>query len=137
MYSTEIKIRVRYGETDRMGYVYYGNYAEYFEVARVEALRSLGLSYKDTEDKGILLPVHTYDIKFLAPAHYDDELLIKTHIIEMPRARIRFRYETLNSEGVVINIANTALVFIDKESNKPIPAPELFLIKLQPYFQTT
>lgn len=134
MYSTEIKIRVRYGETDRMGYVYYGNYATYFEVARVEAMRSLGLTYKGIEDSGILLPVHTYDIKFLAPAYYDDELLIKTDIIEMPRARIRFRYETLNSEGVTINTANTALVFIDKKSNKPIAAPDLFTEKLQPYF---
>jgi len=134
MYSTEIKIRVRYGETDRMGYVYYGNYAEYFEVGRVEALRSLGLSYKEIEDKGILLPVHTYDVKFLAPAYYDEELLIKTHIIEMPRARIRFQYETLNEEGITINTANITLVFIDKESNKPIPAPAIFSEKLQPYF---
>lgn len=134
MYMSELNIRVRYGETDRMGYVYYGNYAEYFEVARVEAMRELGLSYKELEDNGILLPVYTYNITFLKPAHYDDMLLIKTKITKIPQARIEFEYETYNSVQVLINTANTVLVFIDKENNKPLKAPDFFLDKLKSYF---
>ena len=91
MYTTEIKIRVRYGETDRMGYAYYGNYAEYFEVARVEALRNLGFSYRKLEDEGIMLPVLLYSVKFMKPAYYDDELTIKVSIKELPAARIVHR----------------------------------------------
>ena len=80
MYTTEVKIRVRYAETDRMGYVYYGNYATYFEVARVESLRNLGFSYRSLEDEGILLPVLDFSIRYRRPAYYDDELTIKTII---------------------------------------------------------
>ena len=80
IYQAELKLRVRYGETDKMGYCYYGNYAQYFEVARVEALRELGLSYKELEDQGIALPVKDYSVEFKRPAKYDDELIIKTDV---------------------------------------------------------
>src|SRR5258706_4877260 len=105
MFVTEVKIRVRYGETDRMGYVYYGNYAQYFEVARVEALRSLGFSYRTLEDEGIILPVLNYSVKYIRPAFYDDELTIKVVIKEMPMARIRFDYEVYNEKKELITIA--------------------------------
>ena len=88
MFNTETKIRVRYAETDRMGYVYYGNYATYFEVARVESLRTMGMTYKEMEDQGIILPVLEYYIKFIKPAFYDDLLTIKTTIPTLPTARI-------------------------------------------------
>lgn len=134
MFSSEVKIRVRYGETDRMGYVYYGNYAEYFEVARVEALRELGLNYKDVEDSGIMLPVYTFNVKYLKPAYYDDMLTIKTFIREIPEARITFTYETYNEKGVLLNKGETVLVFIDTKTNKPRSAPDNFLEKLKKYF---
>ena len=134
MFSSEVKIRVRYGETDRMGYVYYGNYAEYFEVARVEALRELGLNYKDVEESGIMLPVYTFNIKYFKPAFYDDMLTIKTTIKEIPQARITFEYDTYNEKKELLNKGETVLVFIDIKTNKPRSAPENFIKKLKKYF---
>lgn len=134
MFVSEIKIRVRYGETDRMGYVYYGNYAQYFEVARVEALRELGLNYKDLEDSGILLPVYTFSIKYLKPAYYDDLLTIKTTIKKIPQARITFEYETCNEKKELLNRGETSLVFIDKKTNKPCKTPDFFIQKMKKYF---
>ena len=137
MYVSETKIRVRYAETDRMGYVYYGNYAQYYEVGRVEALRQLGLSYKSMEDNGIILPVLTYSIKFFKPAYYDDELTIKTTIKEIPQARIHFGYECYNQTGTLLNAGETTLVFINKLTNKPCIAPEEFTGKLKDQFNNS
>jgi acyl-CoA thioester hydrolase len=123
MLQAEIKIRVRYGETDRMGYVYYGNYAQYFEVARVEALRGLGITYKEMEDQGILLPVYTYSVKFIKPGYYDDLLTIRTRISKMEGARICFEFESFNQASELINTAEVVLVFFDKMSNRPCQAP--------------
>jgi acyl-CoA thioester hydrolase len=95
MYISETKLRVRYAETDRMGYAYYGNYAQYYEVGRVEALRQLGLSYRSLEDSGIFLPVLHYSVKFFKPAFYDDLLTVRTIIKEIPQTRIKFFYEIL------------------------------------------
>ncbi|MEO5571205.1 MAG: thioesterase family protein [Bacteroidia bacterium] len=134
MFSSEIKIRVRYAETDRMGYAYYGNYATYFEVARVEALREMGMTYKEMEDEGIILPVLEYAIKFSKPAFYDDLLTIKTAINKMPGARIRFDYETFNEKNILLNMANTTLVFINKINNKPCAAPTYFTEHIKKYF---
>jgi acyl-CoA thioester hydrolase len=134
MFSSEIKIRVRYAETDRMGYVYYGNYATYFEVARVESLRIMGMTYKDMEDEGIILPVLDYQIKFIKPAYYDDLLTIKTVIKNIPGARINFEYETFNEKKVLLNIANTTLVFINKNTLKPCAAPDYFTQHMSKYF---
>ena len=134
MFSSEIKIRVRYAETDRMGYAYYGNYAAYFEVARVEALREMGMTYKEMEDEGIILPVLEYYIKFIKPAFYDDLLTIKTVINNMPGARIRFDYETFNEKNILLNVANTTLVFINKNNNKPCAAPAYFTEHIKKYF---
>jgi len=134
MFSFENTLRVRYAETDRMGFVYYGNYASFFEVARVEALRSLGMSYKHMEDEGFLLPVMEYKIKYLKPAFYDDELTIKTQIPEMPTARIVFIYQVFNQVGEKISEAETTLVFINKESARPCKAPQDFLEAIKKYF---
>jgi len=133
MFSHQVNIRVRYAETDRMGYAYYGNYAMYYEVARVEALRALGFSYKELEDEGTLLPVLEFKIKYIKPAFYDDELTVKVMITELPKARIRFEYETYNSAKAVINTGETTLVFVDKETGKPKPAPERILNKLKEF----
>lgn len=131
MIEKEIKIRVRYGETDKMGYVYYGNYATYFEVARVETLRSLGISYKKIEDDGVMLPVLEFKIKYFKPAFYDDELTIKTRITSLPGVRIHFEYETYNGDKVLLNKAETTLVFVDIKTGKPCNIPE----DLLPYFK--
>ncbi|HCW09354.1 MAG TPA: thioesterase, partial [Cytophagales bacterium] len=96
MYQSETRIRVRYGETDQMGFVYYGNYAMYYEVARVESLRQLGLTYKELEDGGVMMPVLENKSKFFAPAFYDDELRIVTTIHDLPSVRITFTYEIFN-----------------------------------------
>ena len=107
MFSTETNLRVRYAETDRMGYVYYGNYASYYEVGRVEALRSLGMSYREMEDSGIMLPVLTYNIKYFKPSFYDDLLTIQTIIPEIPGTRIKFLYKMFNTERVLLNEGET------------------------------
>jgi len=134
MINTEIQIRVRYGETDRMGFVYYGNYATYFEVARVESLREMGINYRDMEDQGISLPVSEYKIKYIKPAFYDDQLTIKTQVREMPGVRIKFNYETYNQDGILLNVSETTLVFVDIKSMKPCLIPDFVKEKLQPYF---
>ena len=123
MYKHQDKIRVRYAHTDRMGYCYYGNYAQFFEIGRVEALRGLGFSYKSMEDNGILLPVIDFNIKYLAPAFYDDLLTINTFIKELPTARIKFDYEIFNESGEKLNLGSTTLVFINKNSAKPMKCP--------------
>ena len=134
MFEHEIQLRVRYSETDQMGYVYYGNYAAYFEVARVEALRSLGITYKELEEEGIMLPVLDFTIKYSKPAFYDDLLTIKVKIPVIPTARIIFEYETINQSGEIINKAVTTLVFINKHSGKPCAAPQDVLARMNKYF---
>ncbi len=134
MYKHFSKLRVRYSETDKMGYVYYGNYAQYFEVARVEALRELGLSYKELEDNGVMLPVLSYSINYLKPAFYDSLLTIECRLIELPSARLKFEFKTMDEEGQVLNNASVILVFVDMKKNRPILAPTYFIEKLKPFF---
>ena len=134
MFQTETQLRVRYSETDRMGYVYYGNYAKYFEVARVEALRTLGITYKKMEEEGIILPVLEFTIKYFKPAFYDDLLTIKTVIPKLPEARIYFEYQIFNETGTLLNKANTTLVFINVTNGKPIAAPEYLLARMRDYY---
>lgn len=135
MIKAKTKLRVRYGETDQMGYAYYGVYAQYYEVGRVEAMRLLGFSYKDVEAKGILMPVTDYSISYKKPAFYDDELTIVTTINEVPKgARIIFDYECFNQNNELLNTGKVTLVFLDKAKNKPVAAPEWFLQELLKHF---
>jgi acyl-CoA thioester hydrolase len=134
MFSHDTTLRVRYGETDRMGFVYYGDYAEYFEVGRVEALRSLGFPYRKLEDEGILLPVSDMQVRYLRPAHYDDVITVRTSIDALPKARIHFRYELFNEAGEMITEAATTLVFVDAATMRPRRAPKALLDALAPYF---
>ena len=124
MKESTVKLRVRYGETDRMGYCYYGNYAQFLEVGRVEALRERGISYKDLEDKGVALPVQNYQITYKQPAYYDDELTVKTFLRSLQGARIIFDYEVVNQEGELICTAETTLVFVNLDTGKPMKVPE-------------
>jgi acyl-CoA thioester hydrolase len=134
MYQFETNIRVRYAETDQMGFVYYGNYATYYEVTRVEALRSLGISYKILEENGVLMPVLENWSKYIRPAKYDDFLTIKLFLKEMPAMRITFEYEVFNEDKKLINLGSTTLVFLDKSSGKPIQVPDVVQDVLKPYF---
>ena len=134
MYTSEAKIRVRYGETDKMGYVYYGVYPLYYEVGRTELMRTFDYPYKKIEDMGIMLPVISLDVKYYQAAKYDDLLTIKTTLKELPYARITFYYEVLNEEGVLLNEGSTSLVFVDEETRKPKRAPKELLDQLKPYF---
>jgi acyl-CoA thioester hydrolase len=117
------ELRVRYGETDQMGFCYYGNYAQFLEVARVELLRSNGISYKALEAEGILLPVRTFSIKYITPSRYDDLLKIETEIIKIQTSRIEFSYVIRDQNSTLIATANTELVFVDSQSMKPIKTP--------------
>ena len=134
MYISETTVRVRYAETDKMGYVYYGNYAQYFEVGRVEALRQIGTSYKEMEDNGVMLHVYTCNIRYIKPAFYDDLLVIKTTIKELPDMKITFDYEIYNQNNELLNVATTTLVFINMQTNKLCIAPDAFIKKIKKYF---
>jgi acyl-CoA thioester hydrolase len=135
MLKAETVLRVRYGETDRMGYAYYGNYAEYYEVGRVEALRKMGFSYREIEDKGILLPVVDFAIQYKKPAYYDDEITIVTSIKELPSVRITFYYECYNAQKDLLNTGHVTLVFIDKAKNKPCAPPDWFMSEIKQFFK--
>lgn len=136
MIKADVKLRVRYGETDQMGYAYYGVYAQYYEVGRVEAMRVLGFSYKDVEARGILMPVTDYCISYKRPAYYDDELTIVTMVKELPKgARMIFDYECYNQDKELLNTGKVTLVFIDKAKNKPCAAPDWFVDAARKYFQ--
>lgn len=133
MYTHEVTLRVRYGETDKMGFVYYGVYAQYYEVGRVELLRSLGISYKSIEENGFELPVLNFNINYKKPAHYDDKLTLKTSLKEMPTSKIIFFYECFNDNNQLINNGEISLVFVNKETKKPCRAPEIIYRKLSPF----
>ena len=133
MINQSTKVRVRYSETDRMGFVYYGNYAQYLEVGRVETLRSIGLSYKDLEDQGYLLPVKSYSINYMRAGKYDDELIVNTFIKAMPTNRIVFDYEVKRGEELLAT-ASTTLFFMNEEG-KACKPPDFFVNQLKPFFQ--
>jgi len=135
MFEHSTKLRVRYGETDQMGYMYYGNYAEFYEVGRVEMLRSLGLTYSGMEESGIKMPVLELKCKYLKPALYDEEITIKVMMDKMPGIRIHFRYELFNEKDELINIGETLLVFMNMTTNRPCLPSRDFLDRLKPFFE--
>lgn len=135
MFQAETTIRVRYAETDQMGYVYYGNYAMYFEVGRVEALRKAGFSYRQMEEDGIIMPVLENQTKYLRPGKYDELLTIKTTIPEMPGVRIKFTYEVYNESAELITEGSTLLTFLKKDTHKPSRPPKYLLDLIRPYFE--
>ena len=132
MYCHNIEIRVRYSETDKMGYVYYGNYASYFAVARVESLRAIGLSYKSLEESGVMLPVREFKTRYFKPAYYDDLLTIETLITELPTAKLKFEFNTFNAKKELLNKGWVELVFVDMIRNRP----DYFTAALLPFFRS-
>ena len=127
------KLRVRYGETDQMGYCYYGNYAQFFEVGRVEAMREVGMSYKELEQLGFMLPVSEFQVKYLSPALYDDELTVVTKITLLKGVRLYFEYVIFNEQDVLVCKASTTLVFVSKENMKPMMPSKEFTSLISKY----
>lgn len=134
MFVFDHQIRVRYAETDQMGYVYYGNYAAFYEIARTEMLRSTGISYKELEEMGVMLPVTELKTKYLKPGKYDDLITIRVTIRKKPAVRIIFEYELFNESGELLNQGETTLVFVNMEKNKPCMPPQVFQDKMSKYF---
>lgn len=125
-----IPLRIRYGESDQMGYAHHGNYAQYFEMGRMELLRSIGISYKKMEDEGIILPVYSINTRFIKPARFDDLLTLKTILRKTPSVRILFEYEIYNEKNELITTGDTTLVFVDTAKNRPVKIPQILLKKI-------
>lgn len=136
MFTSETKVRVRYAETDQMGVVYHGNYAQYFEVARAESIRHLGFTYKDMEAMGVMMPVIELHSKFIRPALYDDLLTIKTYIKHLPEDhRIEFNHEVLNDKEVLLTTGRVVLYFLDVKTRQKTTMPEGLKVILQEYYK--
>lgn len=134
MITHSINIRVRYSETDQMKYVYYGNYAQYFEIGRAEWLRNLGISYKSLEESGIMLPVIDLHISYLKPATYDDLITLTSQVKKLPSAKITFEHYLYNASQELLTTGESTLVFIDIKRNKPTRVPNTILELMKPYF---
>lgn len=136
MYQSECHIRVRYGETDQMGYVYYGNYALYYEEARTNAIRLLGISYKDLEDNGIMMPVMNSNITYLRPVFYDEMLTIKCtiHDISKTDTEIVFHGEIFNEKGKKVNEGIIKLAYIDTSTRRKTTIPDILYDRLKVFF---
>lgn len=136
MYESVTQMRVRYAETDQMNVVYYGNYAQYFEVGRVESVRQLGYTYKDMEQSGVIMPVVEMHVRYLRPATYDDLLTVKTTLREMPvDHRLEFFHEVFNEEGKLLCAGAVKLYFLNAADRSKTNIPEALKKKLQPFFQ--
>jgi acyl-CoA thioester hydrolase len=134
MFCHETAIRVRYSETDQMGVVYYGNYAQYLEVGRAEAIRSLGLTYRELEETGVLMPVTRLELNYLRPARYDDLLTVKTCLRELPGNSITFYGEIFNPTGKLLTTGLVTLAFLHVATGKTGAAPEAITERLRPWF---
>ncbi|MFT7435470.1 MAG: acyl-CoA thioester hydrolase [Psychromonas sp.] len=134
MFSYDYKYRVRYADVDQMGFMYYGHYARLYEIGRVEALRSLGVRYKDFEDQGFIMPVYENKSRFVSPARYDELVTIRVILHAIPKARIVFNYEIWNEEEVKIHTGETTLVFINTATNKIMMCPPTIEEALRPFF---
>lgn len=119
----QIQIRVRYSETDQMRVVYHGNYAQYFEIGRVEWLRNKGISYKWMEENGVMLPVVSLTMNYKKPAHYDELLTLRTSMVKMSSVKIEFDYELYNEKEELLTTGTSILVFVDMKSGRPIAPP--------------
>lgn len=134
MYTYDHKIRVRYGETDKMGVVYHGCYPLYYEEARTEMLRSAGISYVSLEQRGIMMPVMEMRVRYIAPAYYDDLLTVRVAIRQPPGVRIVFHYQVYNQDGQLINEAELTLVFVNEATRRPCRIPQELKAMLEPHF---
>lgn len=134
MIEATIDIRVRYAETDQMGYVYYGVYAQYFEVCRVESLRNMGITYREMEEDGVMLPVREMQCVYHKPARYDDLLRVTGRLRELPGVKMQFEHEVRNQDGVLLTEGKIVLVFMDAKTQKPMRCPDHLRQLMTPYF---
>jgi acyl-CoA thioester hydrolase len=135
MFTHETQVRVRYGETDQMGYLYYGNYALYYEVGRAEMIRSLGLSYQIMEKEfGVMMPVMSLQMRFVRPALYDELVTIRTTLRELPTGTITFHHELFNEKKKLLNGGSVKLCFVEMATNKTVAPPQYLVDKLAPFF---
>jgi len=134
MFSFDYKYRVRYADVDQMGFMYYGHYARLYEIGRVEALRSLGVRYKDFEDQGFIMPVYENKSRFISPAKYDELITIRVILHAIPKARIVFDYEIWNEENVKIHTGETTLVFVNTATDRIMTCPPNIEEALKPFF---
>lgn len=135
MYSFETQIRVRYGETDKMGIVYHGNYPQYLEIGRTALMRDLGFTYSRIEEMGYILPVRTMKINFMEPGYYDEVLTLKTYLKSMPTVRIKFDYELFNQNMELMSTAEIMLAFVDNISRRPVKPPQEFIEAVSKFFK--
>lgn len=136
MYTSTTQIRVRYGETDQMGYLYYGFYALYYEQGRAEAIRQLGFTYRELEEAGVMMPVVEMNAKYFRPALYDDLVTVKTSlkVLDKESPQIQFHSDLYNEAGKLLNEGIVTLVFFDPKTRRKIPMPEVLFEKLIPFF---
>lgn len=135
MYQSTTQVRVRYGETDQMGVLYYGNYALYYEVGRAEAIRQLGFTYRKLEELGIIMPVVELHSQYLRPAHYDDLITVTTILKELPDSpKVCFHSELHNEKGMLLNKGITTLVFYDPKARQKVPMHAALRARLAPFF---
>lgn len=130
MLTHSFSFRIRYAETDQMGVVHHGNYAQFFELGRTEWLRNLGVTYKDMEKTGILLPVISLSCNFKQSAYYDELLTVKTILVKQPAVKIEFDYEISNEQNEILTTGNTILAFINASTKRPMRCPDYILKKL-------
>ena len=135
MIVSKSKIRIRYDEVDKMGYVYHGNYAKYYHISRTELLRKIGISDIELEKEDILLPVIEMNIKYLKPVFYDDIITIKTSLHNIPTSRMIFHHEVCNHNNEVINRADSTVAFVDINTRKPMKAPQFIVNKIKSYLE--
>ena len=136
MFTHEVKVRVRYAETDKMGYLYYGHYPKYYEIGRVEAMRDLGVRYLDLEEKEkIMMPVMSLNMRYVRPAYYDELLTVKTIIRRLPTQTITYNHEVYKENGDLVNGGSVKLCFVDMNTNETVNAPNSLLEKLKPYYE--
>lgn len=124
-------VKVRYAETDQMGVVHHGVYPQYLEIARLDWLDALGISYREMEKNGVMLPVYDMKLQYVQPAHFDDELKVEVVLAEEPRVRIRFVYKIFNKENELLTKAETTLVFMDAQTKRPIKCPRYILDRIK------
>ena len=135
MIERELKIRVRYKETDAMGVIHHSNYVNYYEVARTEMLREFGTTYKELEATGVMLPVREVQMEFFTPGRYDDLLTVKIFLKELPAAKMVFHHEIYNEAGELVNKGRVVLAYMNAETRRATRAPGWFLDVFRQHFE--
>ncbi|MEY3246014.1 MAG: hypothetical protein RL253_1181 [Bacteroidota bacterium] len=135
MFSFDTHVRVRYADTDQMQVVYHAKFIEYFEVGRTDSMRSLGITYKDVEQSGVIMPVVSLDCKFIKPALYDDLLTIRTSLLQLPKDhKIEFHQEVYNEKEQLLCKGKVVLYFMEKITFQKTEMPALLTSKLESFF---